>query len=292
MHTTDDDRTGVLVTGASRGIGAEIARRLADEGHLVFAGVRRTGVSPTSHVAVVDAVGCAPDGGLVPVPLDVTDGRSIAAAVERVSQVLAGRRLLAVVNNAGVLDAGPLELADIEQVERQLRTNVVGPLAVIQAFLPLLRAGRGRIVNVGSINAFLPLPFWGVYSASKAALVALSDALRLELAPCGIPVSLLTLGAFATDIRSDAHTAWAARATGEIHDRYHPAREAHARLVATLDATAGEPARVAEAVVGILHAVPPPARCDVGDDVEDLLALAAQTIEARDAVLSTLLRAQ
>jgi NAD(P)-dependent dehydrogenase (short-subunit alcohol dehydrogenase family) len=278
------DRTGVLVTGASRGIGAHIARRLADEGHLVFAGVRRPGAT------VPGATGPS-DGAVVPVHLDVTDAAGVAAARDVVTERLGGRRLLAVVNNAGVLDAGPLEQADLAAVERLLLTNVVGPLAVTQAFLPLLRAGHGRIVNVGSVNAFLPLPFWGAYSASKAALVALSDALRLELAPWGIPVSLLTLGAFATDIRADAHAAWAARADQDGDARYRPALAANAGLVGLLDATAGDPARVAEAVVGILRAEQPPARCDVGDGVDDLLALAAQPVEVRDAALSALVQA-
>ena len=162
----------VLVTGASRGLGAVMTERLAAEGYRVFAGVRRPG---------------APVGnGIVPVILDVTATASIARAVAAVEAQIDGGGLHALVNNAAVLHAGPAEMASPDQIEAQLRTNVAGPLLTTQAFLPLLRRGQGRIVNIGSINAQLPMPNWAVYSASKAALLALSDALRIELAPWNI----------------------------------------------------------------------------------------------------------
>ncbi len=261
----------VLVTGASRGLGAVITERLAAEGYRVFAGVRRPG---------------APVGnGTVPIILDVTAPASIARAVAAVEAQLDGGGLHALVNNAAVLHAGPAEMASPDQIEAQLRTNVAGPLLTTQAFLPLLRRGQGRVVNIGSINAQLPMPNWAVYSASKAALLALSDALRIELAPWNIGVTVLTLGAFATDMRSRAQAAWA----GGTDSRYEHARLANARLVAMLDSTAGDPGLVADALVDLLRADKVPSHRAVGEGIDDLLALATQPADVRAAVLQQLI---
>jgi NAD(P)-dependent dehydrogenase (short-subunit alcohol dehydrogenase family) len=262
----------VLVTGASRGLGAAMAGALADAGYAVFAGMRR----PAPH----------PHPGVCPVALDVTDPTSIDGAVAHLSARVDDRGLFAVVNNAAVLHAGPLERASAADVDAQLRTNLGGPIAVTQAFLPLLRAGQGRVVNVSSVNAQLPLPWWAVYSATKAALVALSDALRLELRPWRIGVTVLTLGAFATDIRARSHARWSL--DGADPDEVQ-AWAAIGGLVAMLDATAAGPARAAAALLDVLDADEPPAHLAVGDGIDDLLALAAQPVEAREAVLADLL---
>src|SRR5262245_32550827 len=163
-------RDAVLVTGASRGIGAVIAARLAADRYRVFAASRQPG---------------AAHDGVEPVALDVTDADSVAAAAATIRERLDGDALHAIINNAAVLHAGPIELS-AESIDEQLRTNISGVVAVTAAFLPQLGHGSGRIVNVSSINARLPLPYWGVYSATKAAVVALSDAWRMELAPRGI----------------------------------------------------------------------------------------------------------
>jgi NAD(P)-dependent dehydrogenase (short-subunit alcohol dehydrogenase family) len=266
--STSNSRAAVLVTGAGRGLGAVMAQRLAAEGYFVLAGVRRP-------AAAAD--------GFVSVRLDVTDAASIAAAVGTVTHHLDGRGLFAIVNNAAVLHASPLELVSPVSVREQLQTNVAGPIAVIQAFLPLLRQSGGRIVNVSSINAQLPLPYWAVYSATKAALVAMSDALRMELAPSGVAVSVLTLGAFATDIRRGALEAWPSSAA------YESARRTTGALVAMLDATAAEPAAAADALLTLLGAADPPAHHAAGNGIEDLLALAAQPATVRDAAIDDLL---
>lgn len=274
MTTTNSSTTttpAVFVTGASRGLGAMMTERLAHEGYRVFSGVRQLG---------------APAGpGIVPITIDVTSPAAIARAAEMVEDQLDGNGLYALVNNAAVLHAGPVETMTSEQIDDQLRTNVVGPMMTIRAFLPLLRHGRGRIVNIGSVNAQLPLPHWSVYSATKAALVALSEGLRMELAPWNIGVTVLTLGAFATDIRSRAQAAWAA----EPDDAYEHARLASARLVAMLDGTASDPGLVADALVEVLRAETPPAHRAVGQGVDDLLTLAAQPADVRAAVLQQLL---
>jgi NAD(P)-dependent dehydrogenase (short-subunit alcohol dehydrogenase family) len=269
--TTTANTLAVVVTGASRGLGAAITSRLAVDGYTVFAAARRR-IPP-----------CAP--GVIPLTLDVTDHRSVHAAAAIVAERLDGHGLHALINNAAVLEAGPLELADPATVARHLQTNIVGPITAVQAFLPQLRARHGRILNISSINASLPLPCWGLYSASKAALAALTDSLRIELAASGVAVSLLTLGAFATDIRRNALAAWPAAG------RSTEARAAMEALVGMLDAAAADPAIVTDAVANLLTAPQPAAHLAVGDGVEDLLALAAQPAEVRDAAIVQLLGA-
>jgi len=257
----------VLVTGASRGIGRHIAEHLADSGWTVFAGARRPRPADRPEIR--------------PIPLDVTDSSSITAAAAMLREDIASNGLTALVNNAAVLEAGPLVDADVDSVDRHLRTNIAGPLAVTRAMLPMLRRAGGRIVNISSINALLPLPYWGLYSATKAALNALSDSLRLELAADRIGVTVLTLGAFDTDIRRDGLNAWPQGSDDDAR------RKAHA-LVDLLDATAAHPARVSEAVRAALEVPSPPAHVAIGEGIDDLLALAAQPAETRDAAIAQL----
>jgi NADP-dependent 3-hydroxy acid dehydrogenase YdfG len=154
----------VLVTGASSGIGAAVARELAGQGFSVFGTIRR----PDDAAALAAA-------GAVPVRMDVTDGPSIAAARADVERALEGRPLAGLVNNAGIPAAGPLELLPLAELRRVLEVNLIGAVAVTQAFLPLLRISRGRIVNISSIAGRAAMPFVGPYAASKFGLQAVSD---------------------------------------------------------------------------------------------------------------------
>ncbi|MHB1170743.1 MAG: SDR family oxidoreductase [Longimicrobiales bacterium] len=181
----------VLVTGASKGIGEATALRLAGAGWQVFAGVRREADGEALQQRGGEAV--------VPVLLDVTDSEQIAAAAE-VMREATGGVLHGVVNNAGMAVAGPLEFLPPESLRRQLDVNVVGQVAVTQAVLPMIRATRGRIVMIGSIAGRSALPFVGPYSASKFALEAIADTLRVELMPWGVHVSLIEPGVIATPI--------------------------------------------------------------------------------------------
>jgi NAD(P)-dependent dehydrogenase (short-subunit alcohol dehydrogenase family) len=176
-------RPHTLVTGASSGIGRATALRLAAAGHHVYAGVRRTA---DGDRLVRDVVA----GELTPVMLDVTDAGHIADAVAVVARHSA-TGLDGLVDNAGIGIACPTELLPLDTFRRQLEINVVGQLAVTQAFLPLLRQAQGRIVFISTIGVrFLP-PFAGPLDATKAALTALADALRQELAPWRIRVVLV-----------------------------------------------------------------------------------------------------
>ena len=182
----------VVITGASSGIGEASAIHLDRLGFRVFAGVRadRDG----------EALRAKASPRLIPPRLDVTDSDSIEAAVRIVSAAAGDTGLTGLVNNAGIAVPGPIETVPLDQVRRQFDVNVIGQVAVIQAFLPLLRQGRGRIVNMSSIAGVTALPFLGFYGASKFALEAITDAPRLEVKVWGISVSLVEPGVIATPI--------------------------------------------------------------------------------------------
>lgn len=182
----------VVITGASTGIGAACARFLADKGFQVFAGVRdrRAG----------EVLADGRTSRLIPIHLDVTDETSIRNSVDQVTRQLGDAGLTGLINNAGVAVGSPLEVIPIDQLRRQFEVNVFGLIAVTQAFLPLLRKGHGRIVNMGSIAGRATIPVMGPYSASKFALEALTNALRLELQQWRIQVSIIEPGAVATPI--------------------------------------------------------------------------------------------
>jgi NAD(P)-dependent dehydrogenase (short-subunit alcohol dehydrogenase family) len=181
----------VLVTGTGKGIGAAVVERLIARGYHVFAGVRQAADADRwrSH-----------SDRTHPLTLDVTDEASIAAAAQELRSSLNGRTLIGLVNNAGIAIAGPLEFLPISELRRQLEVNVIGQIAVTQAVLPLLRESRGRVVNIGSISGRSALPLTGAYAASKFALEALTDSLRVELMPAGIDVSIIEPGVIATPI--------------------------------------------------------------------------------------------
>jgi NAD(P)-dependent dehydrogenase (short-subunit alcohol dehydrogenase family) len=162
-----------LVTGASSGIGRACAVGLSRNGWRVLAGVRREGDAPAGTEELL---------------LDVTDPPAS----------LDVDRLDALVNNAGIAVAGPLEFLDADELRRQLEVNVVGQLRVTQLALPALREAGGRIVNVGSISGRSALPFLGAYAMSKFALEAMTDSLRVELRPWGIHVAIVEPGTIKT----------------------------------------------------------------------------------------------
>lgn len=182
----------VVVTGASTGIGEACALHLERLGYRVFAGVRKTADGETLRGKASDR--------LQPLLLDVTDPASIERAAATVRRAVGDKGLAGLVNNAGIAVAGPLEFLPPGELRRQLEINVVGQHAVTQAFLPLLRQARGRIINMSSVSGLTALPMTGAYAASKFALEGLSDALRRELAPFGIAVVLVEPASIATPI--------------------------------------------------------------------------------------------
>lgn len=178
----------VLVTGASTGIGKAIVENLAAHDIRVFAAVR-----DLSTVAEHPLV--------TPIRLDVSSSQEALDAAEVVRAALGESTLRGVVNNAGVAVGGPLEFVELDEFRRQLEINVIGQLAVTQAFLPLLREhGGARIVFTGSIGGRVAAPFIGPYAASKHALNGMAESLRRELKPFGIGVSVLAPATVSTPI--------------------------------------------------------------------------------------------
>ena len=251
----------VVVTGASSGIGRACALELARSGFDVFAGVRKEEDARALE-------GVVPGGRLTPLLLDVTDPDLLASAAKNVEEAVGGHGLAGLVNNAGVGITGPLELLDPDELRRQFEVNVFGQLAVTQAFLPLIRAAGGRIVNVGSVGGWITLPFGGPLCASKHALRSLNDALRMELHPWGIHVSLIEPGAIATravdKLEADAEAAIGGfSALGR--SRYAEAFESMTALAVAHERAGSPPEVVAEAVLRALTTKKPKTRYPVGN---------------------------
>ena len=250
---------GVVITGTSTGIGAACALHLDKLGFCVFAGVRKD--------ADGDALKQKSSGRLTPVCIDVTDAATIASAAKTVTAAVGEAGLTGLVNNAAIAVAGPLEFLPIDDVRQQLEVNVTGQLAVTQAFLPLLRLARGRIVNIGSANGRVAIPFVGLYSASKFAMEGLTDAMRMELKPWGIEVSIIEAGGIDTPIwqKSTAAADEMIRNLPErAHELYGAAIPAFRKAAAREAQKAISPDIVAQAVTHALVSKKPGTRYSVG----------------------------
>ncbi|MEZ5893955.1 MAG: SDR family oxidoreductase [Parvularculaceae bacterium] len=198
----------VLVTGASSGIGEECAVFLAHKGFRVFAAARRM-----EKLKELTAVG---SGRITPIALDVTDSASIANAVKTIADE--GVTLYGLVNNAGASAMGPFERIPLDDWRSVFETNVFGLVAMTQAVLPQMRAaGKGRIVNIGSLTGRIASPFQGAYAATKHAVEGLSDSLRRELVPFGIKVSVVRPGAINTPFGAHEADMLAAHETDEVY---------------------------------------------------------------------------
>lgn len=237
-----------LVTGASTGIGAATAAGLARAGWRVLAGVRREGDAPEGTEEVL---------------VDVTDEEQIRAAAARVD------KLHGLVNNAGIAVAIPLEFIPLDELRRQLEVNLVGQVAVTQAFLPHLRRERGRIVFVGSIAGRSALPFLGSYAASKHALEAVADSLRLELRPFGVAVAIVEPGTIRTPIWTKSAAGAAAlreRLPTALGELYGERIAAFGRVALKRGSEGASAEAVASVVEEALTSARPRARYLVGRD--------------------------
>ena len=187
-----DKKRIVLITGATAGIGRHAALHLAARGFRVIATGRNADALASLAVEA--------EGDLTTLKLDVTDQSSIDAAVEMVDRLTAGHGIDVLVNNAGYGDIAPMETTTDADLRAVFDTNVFGLMAVTRAFLPRMRERRsGRIVNVSSLGGLFTLPLFGAYNATKHAVESLSDALRIELRPFGIEVSLIEPGPIRTN---------------------------------------------------------------------------------------------
>ncbi|KRA37715.1 MULTISPECIES: SDR family oxidoreductase [unclassified Nocardioides] len=226
----------VLVTGASRGIGLAITRHLSDRGWEVYATAR-------SESDLAD-LGKLPQ--VHPIQLDITDRAAVARLGEHLPPRLDG-----VVNNAGIIVQGPVEGTSIDDLSRQLDVNVTAQIAVTQAVLPHIREARGRVVFMSSVSGLITLPGTGAYSASKYALESLADALRMELRPWKIPVSLVEPGPTRTDMWGDALDDYDRMTSGlspAHRELYASHLTGNRKLLARMQKLTGDPQKVVAAV--------------------------------------------
>jgi NAD(P)-dependent dehydrogenase (short-subunit alcohol dehydrogenase family) len=262
-----------LVTGASTGIGRASALRLAASGWTVLAGVREPAAG--ERLAAEPAAA----GRVLALVLEVTDADQIAEAAARVEQesaragVSPSGGLDALVNNAGIGVGGPLELISSQDMRRQFDVNVLAQVAVTQAMLPALRRARGRIVFVSSVGGRVAMAFTAPYAASKHAIEALADALRVELHSSGVRVALVEPGSVATPIWEKARAeAENVSIPAELQPYYGKVPAAMGKV---LESTArrGVPAeQVAQTIETALSAPRMKARYVVGRDARAMLA--------------------
>ena len=255
----------ILVTGASTGIGRATAVLLAQRGFRVFAGVRKQSDADSLRAE-----------GITPLILDVTNAEHIAAAAAAITE--AGG-LYGLVNNAGIASAAPLEFVPVPELRHQLEVNVVGQVAVTQAVLPLLRAAKGRIVNVTSIGGLIAGQMLGPYNASKFALEAVTHVLRQELAPWGIEVVAIEPGVIATPIWSTSAASadrMLAPNLEAVTGLYGAQIEAAQRMAANASTGGIAPVEVAKVIERALTATRPRTRYPVGRDAKIGAALLAR----------------
>lgn len=276
-----NDNRAILVTGASTGIGHATALRLAESGFTVFAGVRKE-----SDARDKDAL----HENIRPLLLDVTSAETIASAFAVIRE--SGLPLYGLLNNAGIAVGGPLEYLPLDALRRQFDVNVFGTIAVTQAAIPFLRATRGRIVTIGSIAGRFGAPFVGPYSASKAAVAVLVDALRMELAPFGISTVLFEFAAVKTPIWQKGR-ALKDELTGTLPEQalrdYAPFVDAMARQIEHEEAGGLEPALIADAILAAFTTPSPRARYVIGRQAKMQAAVALLPHKTRDGMIKRIL---
>ncbi len=253
-----DMRGAVFVTGASAGIGRACVLRFCEAGFEVFAGVRNDSDAEDLRSAAA--------GRVEPVLLDVTDDRTMRDALASVSRSVGPLHL---VNNAGVPYPGPVEFVPLDDLRSQLEVNVVGQIAVTQTFLPSIRERGGRIVFMSSMFGRFSVPIMGCYCASKHALEALADTLRMELKPWRIPVILVEPGATKTRIW-EKYARRQERLLEQLPDQdralYEKTMEGVGRTASRSEHEGIEPEAVARVVERCLTKRRPKARYLVGSD--------------------------
>jgi NAD(P)-dependent dehydrogenase (short-subunit alcohol dehydrogenase family) len=279
-----NDRGFIVVTGASTGIGEATAIKLATHGFTVFAGVRKKADAERLRTQSLP--------GLRPLMIDVADDKSVQRAAAEVTKAVGADGIKGLVNNAGVSWGGPLETQELGEIRAMFDVNVFGLIAVTQAFLGLVRQGKGRIVNMSSVGGRMPVPFVAAYSATKFAVEAISDSLRVELRPWGIKVACVEPGSIATPLwergfeQFDRQVAGMTPEAHDLYGKYIP----RMRKITERSASMGiPPARVADAVEHALTAARPRTRYLVGLDAHAQTALRSVPDRGRDAILGRFL---
>jgi NAD(P)-dependent dehydrogenase (short-subunit alcohol dehydrogenase family) len=265
----------VLVTGAGRGIGLAITEHMSRRGWDVFAAARSD--------AALDSLDRLPN--VHAIPLDITDRSAIAALPDRLPAALNG-----VVNNAGIIVNGPVEGLSLDELTQQLDVNVISQIAVTQVVLPKIRDVPGRVVFISSVSGLFTTPGTGAYNASKYAIESLADALRMELRPWRIPVSLIEPGPIRTDMWGDVLGDYdhMTKQLSEEHRRLYASHLAGSRkLLGRVQKLAAAPKKVTKAVDHALTSRRPKRRylLDIASRVQKAVVAIAPTA-VNDAVLA------
>ena len=273
------DTAWILVTGATAGIGKALVGRLASEGRNVIAAAR-----DPARLRVPNG-----PGRVEAVRLDFDEPSTVEAAARDVARIAGAASLGGLVNMAGIIVEGPLEAIPMPALRRQFEVNVIGPVALTQALLPMLAKARGAVVNIGAVSAHLTPPFYGPIAASKAALASLNDAMRLEFAQFGIRVFLIEPSAMKTGIFATSRAAWDAwlAARPDLEQRYRPAFAAMER--AFEKSGADDPEVVVKAVIAALSGRSAKLRTAIGKGAGAFVLMSRLPIRLRDRLVKSAL---
>jgi NAD(P)-dependent dehydrogenase (short-subunit alcohol dehydrogenase family) len=262
------DKRVWFVTGAGRGIGVDIAQAALAAGHAVVASGRNT-------EAVADAIGEA--GDLLVVELDITSLASAGAAVQAALDRFG--RIDVLVNNAGNFYAGFFEELAPEQIERSLTTNLVGPMNITRAVLPVMRKQRsGNVVTITSTAGVVGQEFCSAYAAAKFGAEGWMESLRFEVEPLGIHTTIVEPGFFRTDLLTKESTAYADLSIDDYADRTSQTRPAWEAMSGK---QSGDPAKLAKALVTLLNEEQPPLRWVAGADAVETVETKAKNLLAQ-----------
>jgi NAD(P)-dependent dehydrogenase (short-subunit alcohol dehydrogenase family) len=265
----------VALTGAGAGLGREIALGFAAKGYIVFG----TALSD----AEVQELKSASGGRVSLTVCDLTKPEAVKAWAGAVSDVLGDAGLDLLINNAGILTPGPIEVLPLDAIRREFNVNVFGALSVINAFLPALRKARGRIVQVSTWTASVPLPFNGPSGASKAAMEVFSAVYRAELKSFGIDVVVAAAGNMRTGGPAKTAAALARMAQGMTSDQralYGQAFDAFASKLNSMQSSGLDAVSAASRVIELAEQVPAPSRAAVGADADEMLRAAREKSDA------------
>ena len=269
------------ITGAGAGLGRDIALVLAEKGYTVF------GTAMTE--AEVQDLKHASAGKVSLALCDITKEPSVKTWAESVSAALGdGRGLDVLISNAGILTPGPLEVLPLDAIRREFEVNVFGALSVMTAFLPALRKARGRIVQISTWTASLPLPFNGPSGASKAAMEVLSTVYRAELKNFGVDVVIAAAGNMRTGGPTKTAAALARVQDGmtpEQRELYGQSFGAFASALNAMQGSGLDSLSAARRVVEIAEQVPAPSMAPVGADAEEILRIVHEKSDAEQDAL-------
>jgi len=269
-----------VVTGAGSGLGRDIALGLATKGYVVFGTALNAGEVQDLKEA---------SGGRVSLTVcDITKEQAVRAWAASVSDAQGGGGLSLLINNAGILTPGPLEVLSLDAVRHEFEVNVFGALSVVNAFLPALRKARGRIVQISTWTASLPLPFNGPSGASKAAMEVFATVYRAELKPFGIDVVVAPAGNMRTGGPAKTAAALARtaeRMTAQERDLYGRAFDTFAAKLNGMQGSGLASAEAAARVIEVAEQNPAPRLAAVGRDTEEILRAVREQSDAEQDAL-------